>query len=482
MTSFEELIASWGEHPNESARRFQTEVMSQPVQQQEESYRLSEEDIEELSNTPIEPPQEQQVVGIIAVQQFEEDNSEPEDADAEEIEDESPEEEDAVSAREAFSSELASLQAERENEGQEEQENTHFAFAGQGIFAQMEEDTLRRMEEQIAFEEVLARQVVNVPPERLEFHRNIEDNSASIAVSPSDDSVVPEIEVPQLMPEDAMSLIQSGEFSVEQAVTAISNNSTEVENTAENAQLLSPNSPFLLREEATSRFSGAEWFEEIKNANIIIAGLGGIGSWTALLLGRMVPERLTLYDGDTVEIANMSGQLYGWSRNEQPKATAMTNIIREYTNSYNCFGVRGNYTEETPPGPIMICGFDNMIARKTFFRSWKGYVNRCSEPLRSKCLYIDGRLGFDTLQVLCIQGDDTYNIERYEREFLFDDSQAEETICSMKQTSYMAAMIGSVIVNLFTNYMANRCNPDAPYDLPFFTQYDSQNMLFKTEY
>ena len=77
--------------------------------------------------------------------------------------------------------------------------------------------------------------------------------------------------------------------------------------------------------------------------------------------------------------------------------------------------------------------------------------------------------------------DEKYNIERYEKEFLFADYEADATICSMKQTTYLACMIGSLMVNLFTNFIANSLNPIIPYDLPFFTEYDAQNMLFKTE-
>jgi hypothetical protein len=50
----------------------------------------------------------------------------------------------------------------------------------------------------------------------------------------------------------------------------------------------------------------------------------------------------------------------------------------------------------------------------------------------------------------------------------------------MKQTTYLACMVGSVMVNLFTNWAANLLDPAIPYDLPFFTEYDAQNMIFKT--
>ena len=41
--------------------------------------------------------------------------------------------------------------------------------------------------------------------------------------------------------------------------------------------LIPPNSPTLLIDDSISRFSGAEWFDEIQKQEVIIAGCGGIG-------------------------------------------------------------------------------------------------------------------------------------------------------------------------------------------------------------
>ena len=251
----------------------------------------------------------------------------------------------------------------------------------------------------------------------------------------------------------------------------------EVNNEPEKIPL---NSPTLLMDDTTSRFSGAEWFEEIQKQRIILAGLGGIGSWTALQLSRMAPEALFMYDDDRVETANMSGQIYGFADIGKYKVNAMAHILNERATAHNLYALNEKFTSFTPAGDIMICGFDNMMARRTFFNSWFTHVRKESTD-KSKCLYIDGRLSLDTLQILCIQGTDEYNINRYRNEFLFSDEEADPTVCSMKQTTYLASMIGSLIVNLFTNFVANRLDPVIPYDLPFFTEYDSQNMIFKTE-
>lgn len=241
------------------------------------------------------------------------------------------------------------------------------------------------------------------------------------------------------------------------------------------------NSPTLLVDESTTRFSGAEWFNEIQKARIIIAGIGGIGSNVAFQLARMIPANLTLYDDDTVEMVNMAGQLFSNKDIGEFKVDAIANMISNYTSMNQVLAIRDKFTSDKEPGDIMICGFDNMRARAIFFSSWVSHLKDKTEEERKKCLFIDGRLSMDTLQILCIRGDDQYDIDRYEGEFLFTDYEADATVCSMKQTTYLACMIGSLMVNLFTNFIANSLNPIIPYDLPFFIEYDAQNMLFKTE-
>lgn len=246
-------------------------------------------------------------------------------------------------------------------------------------------------------------------------------------------------------------------------------------------KLIPLNSPTLLLDDTTSRFSGAEWFKEIQKARIIVGGCGGIGSNLVFQLARMVPANITVYDNDRVEAINMAGQLFQRRNIGKYKVDAIANMVVEYTNAHQVCAIRERFTDLTEAGDIMMCGFDNMRARKDFFQAWRCHVMSKPEEERGKCLLLDGRLSIDTLQIFCIRGDDTYNIDRYQREFLFSDSQADPTVCSMKQTTYLACMIGSLMTNLFTNFIAGTLDPIIPYDLPFFTEYDAQNMIFKTE-
>ena len=244
--------------------------------------------------------------------------------------------------------------------------------------------------------------------------------------------------------------------------------------------LIPYNSQTLLLNDATSRFSGTEWYNEIQKQRVILAGLGGIGSYVSYNLARMNIASLFMYDDDVVEQANMSGQLYCQYDIGKAKVDAMADMLKSYTTMRNIYAIKDKFTTNSEAGDVMICGFDNMEARRIFFVAWHNHVMTKPEEDRHKCLFLDGRLSINTLQVFCITGDNDWAMNEYADKHLFTDAEAEETQCSLKQTTYLACMIGSMIVNLFTNWTANLLNPIIPYDLPFFTEYDAQNMIFKT--
>lgn len=246
-------------------------------------------------------------------------------------------------------------------------------------------------------------------------------------------------------------------------------------------QEIPANSETLLVDEATSRFSSAIWYENIQKKTIILAGVGGIGSYVGFLLARMRPASMFIYDDDIVEAVNMSGQLYGQSDLGRAKVSALAEMIRNYAGYSSVFAISERFTDECEPSDIMICGFDNMEARRVFFTKWTKHVYSKPKEERNSCLFIDGRLAAEEFQILCIKGDDEYNINRYNNEFLFSDAEADETVCSYKQTTFCANMIASYMVNLFVNFCANQCNPIIDRDLPFLTTYNAETIYFKTE-
>lgn len=247
----------------------------------------------------------------------------------------------------------------------------------------------------------------------------------------------------------------------------------------EESKVIPENSSSITMDESTTRFSSALWFKEIQNKVIILAGIGGIGSYAALLLARMKPKALFLYDDDEVETVNMAGQLYSINDVGKKKVDALADICSSFALYNSVFAIPEKFTLESEASDIMICGFDSMKARKLYYYKWINHVNKLDDDKKKHCLFLDGRLAAEEYQVFCITGDDEYNQKLYETKYLFDDSQADATICSYKQTSYMANMIGSMIVNLFVNFVANEVG--GMRDLPFLTSYEGESLMFETQ-
>ena len=269
---------------------------------------------------------------------------------------------------------------------------------------------------------------------------------------------------------------------VEQSVD-IENTQVESEELSETEQRinqLEADKKELLVNESTIRFSSAEWFQSVENQTVMLAGLGGIGSWTALFLSRLNLNSLCLIDYDKIDRLNLAGQFYRTSDVDRPKVFALRDRLQNYSNYYKtiCLNRRVDYSDFCK---IMICGFDNMDARKSYFLNWMKGISNLDEDTKKKCLFIDGRVSAEELQIFCITGDDEYNIKRYSTEYLFNDSESESVVCSYKQTTFMASMIASLITNLFVNFISNLNNPTIERDLPFFTYYDAHFMYFKTE-
>lgn len=243
-----------------------------------------------------------------------------------------------------------------------------------------------------------------------------------------------------------------------------------------------PVNPDVLRpEETTSRFSSAIWYEKIQEQEVILAGCGGIGSYVAFLLARLNIGQLTLIDPDVVDATNMSGQLFGLRDIGLLKVQSLYDFVSQYAGYHRVISRTSRYDNSGPVRKIMICGFDNMEARKTFYLEWRSYLATLGSDSRKKCLFIDGRLAAEEYQVFAIQGDDERAMKEYEDKWLFSDAEAEETICSYKQTTFMANMIASTMVNIFVNFIANQCEPLFPRDVPFFTSYDASTMFTKIE-
>jgi tRNA A37 threonylcarbamoyladenosine dehydratase len=216
------------------------------------------------------------------------------------------------------------------------------------------------------------------------------------------------------------------------------------------------------------RVKGAVWFPLLHKKDILVLGQGGIGSWVSLLLSR-IGCNLHIYDMDIYEEHNMTGQIVKKSGIGKKKTEAVKEIIIEL--SPDCvIDTYGQYEDTSETNDIVICGFDNMRARKLAFTKWVEYVNTDGID-KSTCFFQDGRLNAEQLQIFNIPGNREDLIKEYEKEYLFADEEVEETDCTFKQTSHCAAMIASHMVGFLTNWIYNSSSKSLGRQVPFFYQY-----------
>lgn len=220
------------------------------------------------------------------------------------------------------------------------------------------------------------------------------------------------------------------------------------------------------------RFKGAEWFNWLLKRDVILGGAGGIGSWCSLFLSRL-GMHIYAYDMDSFETHNMSGQLVKGSDIGKLKTDVAIELAKEFSNHTLIEGM-GKYEMDSEYSPIMISGFDNMKARRDMFNNWKLQLEENPE-LRKEALFLDGRLLASSYQIFCIQGDNLEHIEKYERDYLFDDSEVEDVDCTLKQTSHCAAGIASHMVGFLTNFATNCVLEGKFMVIPFKYEYITES-------
>jgi molybdopterin/thiamine biosynthesis adenylyltransferase len=217
-------------------------------------------------------------------------------------------------------------------------------------------------------------------------------------------------------------------------------------------------------EDKFTRFKDANWFEYLKYKRVIVGGAGGIGSWISLFLAR-IGMHVYVYDNDTYEESNLAGQFVKHNDIGRAKTTALKYNISEFTNQY-VYEMYCDYDENSSVSSIMIGGFDNMKARKTFFENWVSVYGSDKNSI-----LIDGRLAAQSYQIFCIQGGRQDQIDKYRSEYLFSDDEVAPLACTLKQTSHTAAGIASHMTGFLTNFATNVVLGEDITTVPFLFEY-----------
>jgi molybdopterin/thiamine biosynthesis adenylyltransferase len=206
----------------------------------------------------------------------------------------------------------------------------------------------------------------------------------------------------------------------------------------------------------------------------MLVGLGGIGSWTALLLSRLDPAMLVFIDDDRFDETNLCGQLVDIKSMNKLKTSVATGIAKEFSGYQKIACLSERFTgEEYPCFKNMVCGLDSMEARRNCFERW------LSLHEGKHCFFIDGRLAAERLQVFFVRGDSPWSIEEYKKH-LPSDAEVPDAPCSYKQTSHFAAMIAALITNRVTQFACTEAGDEAL--IPFLEEYDGYTNVSITCY
>lgn len=204
-------------------------------------------------------------------------------------------------------------------------------------------------------------------------------------------------------------------------------------------------------------YKTVQWFKHISdinlNSEILVVGAGGIGSNLAFQLGR-IGFNFTIYDADRVEAHNMS-QMFNTNDVNKLKVTALQKTLQTYNPSVQVNSVSSMWESINGTSGIVFSCVDNMKTRRDLFHEW---YNTFAD--KSNTVFIDARLNSEDFRIFTIYANNIKDVEDYKRNWLFNDKEASEPLCTNKQTPHIGTLCGCLMVGIFTNWL---CRNDDLY-------------------
>lgn len=176
---------------------------------------------------------------------------------------------------------------------------------------------------------------------------------------------------------------------------------------------------------------------------VTLIGCGGIGSPTALVLGKTGCQEFTILDPDIIEAHNLPNQLFPLSDVDRCKVVATRDMVSQFTDC-SVRAVPEEFDGSQELSGIVISGVDSMASRQTI---WEAVKFNLDVPL-----YIDGRIGGEIVQVFTVEPSQIEDIELYESS-LFPDEEAAELPCTARAVMYVGFVIAGLIASQFKKWI-----------------------------
>lgn len=171
---------------------------------------------------------------------------------------------------------------------------------------------------------------------------------------------------------------------------------------------------------------------------IAIIGAGSVGSWTALCLGKLGCQNITVMDFDVVELHNVAPQIYKAADEDEPKTDALKQrlsfLLEEPISVKN---LKWTPEEDLTGYDIVIAAVDNITNRAEIF-----------EHLKDKDIwFLDPRMAGNGIQIFTAYMKNPTHLIAY-KETLFPESETVEVPCSEKSVVYNVFTVAGMLGNL----------------------------------
>lgn len=187
---------------------------------------------------------------------------------------------------------------------------------------------------------------------------------------------------------------------------------------------------------------------------VTIIGCGAIGSFLGLSLAKMGLANITLYDHDTVSIENMSNQFFPFSAIDTNKATALQQLIQDFTRikvTAHPFKFEADPVSVMQLRGVVVVAVDSMEARRNIFEAIKMYGFGVTH-------IIDPRMGAEEFHMYTIQPRVVEDQATYEKT-LYSDSEAVQERCTAKSTVYTSTLASGMVVKAIKNILLKEAYP-----------------------
>lgn len=169
---------------------------------------------------------------------------------------------------------------------------------------------------------------------------------------------------------------------------------------------------------------------------VVQIGAGGIGSASALALGKMGVS-LTVYDHDDLEVHNIGNQFLPENFLGQKKVHALKSLMESMAPDCELTAVPERW-EGQEYGNVMIVTVDSMSARQEI---WDSLFARGVD------FFIDARMGSETLRVYAIDIGNPMDVDFYNKS-LYPDEEAVQEPCTARGIIYTSMFAGAHIANI----------------------------------